>query len=143
VAGAHEHLVGSQVGEGDADGLGRIDVVRHRHEVALRADGELRIAADDGELGDALTDVNAGDAGAKRILFLVDRGNLGRQTVNEFQQFTTPDDGRQFTDLRIMPGDIVKMERRFDIDAATLEKVCVQVKEIHALGVQVVVVFQP
>ncbi|HKK17673.1 MAG TPA: DEAD/DEAH box helicase family protein, partial [Opitutales bacterium] len=37
--------------------------------------------------------------GAKRILFLVDRGNLGRQTVNEFQQFTTPDDGRKFTDL--------------------------------------------
>ena len=38
-------------------------------------------------------------AGARRILFLVDRGNLGRQTVNEFQQFTTPDDGRKFTDL--------------------------------------------
>lgn len=38
-------------------------------------------------------------AGAKRILFLVDRGNLGRQTVNEFQQFSTPDDGRKFTDL--------------------------------------------
>ena len=38
-------------------------------------------------------------AGAKRILFLVDRGNLGRQTVSEFQQFTTPDDGRKFTDL--------------------------------------------
>ncbi|GAB5561836.1 MAG: type I restriction-modification enzyme R subunit C-terminal domain-containing protein [Synoicihabitans sp.] len=38
-------------------------------------------------------------AGARRILFLVDRGNLGRQTVNEFQQFTTPDDGRKFTNL--------------------------------------------
>jgi type I restriction enzyme R subunit len=38
-------------------------------------------------------------AGARQILFLVDRGNLGRQTVNEFQQFTTPDDGRKFTDL--------------------------------------------
>jgi type I restriction enzyme R subunit len=38
-------------------------------------------------------------AGARRILFLVDRGNLGRQTVNEFQQFTTPGDGRKFTDL--------------------------------------------
>jgi type I restriction enzyme R subunit len=37
-------------------------------------------------------------AGDKRILFLVDRGNLGRQTVNEFQQFTTPDDDRKFTD---------------------------------------------
>ncbi len=39
------------------------------------------------------------NGGAKRILFLVDRGNLGRQTINEFQQFTTPDDGRKFTDL--------------------------------------------
>ncbi len=36
---------------------------------------------------------------AKRVLFLVDRANLGRQTFNEFQQFTTPDDGRKFTEL--------------------------------------------
>ncbi|MFN8440119.1 MAG: type I restriction-modification enzyme R subunit C-terminal domain-containing protein [Caldilineaceae bacterium] len=38
-------------------------------------------------------------AGAKRVLFLVDRGNLGRQTYKEFQQFATPDDGRKFTEL--------------------------------------------
>ena len=38
-------------------------------------------------------------AGAKRVLFLVDRSNLGRQTLKEFQQYTTPDDGRKFTDL--------------------------------------------
>jgi type I restriction enzyme R subunit len=38
-------------------------------------------------------------AGAKRILFLVDRANLGRQTLKEFQGFTTPDDGRKFTEL--------------------------------------------
>jgi type I restriction enzyme R subunit len=38
-------------------------------------------------------------AGAKRILFLVDRSNLGRQALKEFQQFTTPDDGRKFTEL--------------------------------------------
>lgn len=38
-------------------------------------------------------------AGARRILFLVDRANLGRQTLKEFQQFTTPDDGRKFTEL--------------------------------------------
>lgn len=37
--------------------------------------------------------------GAKRILFLVDRGNLGRQTLTEFQQFETPDDGRKFTEI--------------------------------------------
>lgn len=38
-------------------------------------------------------------ADAKRVLFLVDRGNLGRQTLKEFQQYTTPDDGRKFTEL--------------------------------------------
>jgi type I restriction enzyme R subunit len=38
-------------------------------------------------------------AGARRILFLVDRSNLGRQALKEFQQYTTPDDGRKFTEL--------------------------------------------
>jgi len=38
-------------------------------------------------------------ANAKRILFLVDRNNLGRQTKREFQQFITPDDRRKFTEL--------------------------------------------
>src|SRR5207248_8602947 len=37
--------------------------------------------------------------GARRVLFLVDRGNLGDQTLKEFQQFVTPDDGRKFTEL--------------------------------------------
>jgi type I restriction enzyme R subunit len=38
-------------------------------------------------------------ADARRVLFLVDRANLGRQTLKEFQQFATPDDGRKFTEL--------------------------------------------
>jgi type I restriction enzyme R subunit len=38
-------------------------------------------------------------AGAERVLFLVDRANLGRQTLREFQQFATPGDGRTFTGL--------------------------------------------
>ena len=38
-------------------------------------------------------------AGAKRVLFLVDRGDLGKQTLKEFQQYITPDDGRKFTEL--------------------------------------------
>ena len=38
-------------------------------------------------------------AKARRVLFLVDRSNLGRQTKNEFQQYVTPDDGRKFTEL--------------------------------------------
>ncbi len=37
--------------------------------------------------------------GATRVLFLVDRANLGRQALKEFQQFSTPDDGRKFTEL--------------------------------------------
>ncbi|HEY1729149.1 MAG TPA: type I restriction-modification enzyme R subunit C-terminal domain-containing protein [Candidatus Baltobacteraceae bacterium] len=37
--------------------------------------------------------------GARRILFLVDRANLGRQTVKEFQGFSTPGDGRKVTEL--------------------------------------------
>lgn len=38
-------------------------------------------------------------ASAERVLFMVDRANLGRQTLREFQQFATPGDGRKFTDL--------------------------------------------
>ena len=38
-------------------------------------------------------------AGARRVLFLVDRSNLGRQTLREFQGFSAPDDGRKFTEL--------------------------------------------
>ena len=38
-------------------------------------------------------------AKARRVLFLVDRNTLGRQTYKEFQQFATPDDGRKFTEL--------------------------------------------
>ena len=37
-------------------------------------------------------------AGAKRILFLVDRNNLGKQTLNEFQQFVSPVNGYKFTE---------------------------------------------
>jgi|SRR5579859_1877468 len=38
-------------------------------------------------------------AGARRVLFLVDRSNLGRQTLKEFQQFRTPEEQRHFTEL--------------------------------------------
>ena len=49
-------------------------------------------------------------AKAKRILFLVDRGNLGKQALKEFQQYDTPDDGRKFSELynvqRLVSGNI-------------------------------------
>ncbi len=37
--------------------------------------------------------------GFHRILFLVDRNNLGEQTMAEFQTYRTPDDGRLFTEV--------------------------------------------
>jgi len=36
---------------------------------------------------------------AKRILFLVDRWNLARQTLKEFQNFSLPNDWRKFTEV--------------------------------------------
>jgi type I restriction enzyme R subunit len=38
-------------------------------------------------------------AGAKRILFLVDRINLGIQARDEFRAYVTPDDGRKLSEL--------------------------------------------
>lgn len=37
--------------------------------------------------------------GARRVLFLVDRTNLGEQAQKEFENFRTPDDNRKFTEL--------------------------------------------
>lgn len=37
--------------------------------------------------------------GFNRVLFLVDRNNLADQTMGEFQNYRTPDDGRRFTEL--------------------------------------------
>ncbi|HEY3283319.1 MAG TPA: type I restriction-modification enzyme R subunit C-terminal domain-containing protein [Armatimonadota bacterium] len=38
-------------------------------------------------------------AGARRVLFVVDRGNLARQTEREFGSYSAPGDGRKFTEL--------------------------------------------
>ncbi|KNZ33040.1 MAG: restriction endonuclease subunit R [Methylibium sp. NZG] len=38
-------------------------------------------------------------AKAERVLFLVDRGNLGTGAMREFNDYVTPDDGRKFTEL--------------------------------------------
>lgn len=38
-------------------------------------------------------------AKASRVLFMVDRTNLGRQALREFRQYVTPDDGRKFGEL--------------------------------------------
>ena len=53
-------------------------------------------------------------AGAERILFLVDRINLGKQAHDEFADYVTPDDGRKFTELYN-----VQVLRSNQIDPAT------------------------
>jgi len=41
-------------------------------------------------------------AKAKRVLFLVDRGNLGRQALKEFQNYTCPDTGNLFGNVHVI-----------------------------------------
>jgi type I restriction enzyme R subunit len=41
-------------------------------------------------------------AGARRVLFLVDRNNLGDQTLREFQGYVPPDDNRPFHKLYVV-----------------------------------------
>lgn len=57
-------------------------------------------------------------ANAKRILFLVDRSNLGKQTHGEFMQYVTPDDGRKFTGL-------YNVQRLNTNTIDTVSKVCI------------------
>ncbi|KUJ72507.1 type I restriction-modification enzyme R subunit C-terminal domain-containing protein [Thiomicrospira sp. WB1] len=61
----------------------------------------LQMATGAGKTFTAVTQVYrlAKFAQAKSILFLVDRGNLGRQALKEFQNYTVPGDGRKFTSL--------------------------------------------
>jgi type I restriction enzyme, R subunit len=61
----------------------------------------IQMATGSGKTFTAITSVyrliKFGDA--RRVLFLVDRANLGRQALKEFQSYVTPDDGRKFTEL--------------------------------------------
>ncbi|MFI0795631.1 DEAD/DEAH box helicase family protein [Micromonospora rubida] len=41
-------------------------------------------------------------ARARRILFLVDRNNLGKQTLREYAGYQAPEDGRKFTELYVV-----------------------------------------
>ena len=53
--------------------------------------------------------------GARRVLFLVDRNTLGKQTLQEFHNYRTPDDGRKFTELynvqRLLPTRLIHVSR--------------------------------
>ena len=57
-------------------------------------------------------------ANAKRILFLVDRNNLGKQTFNEFQQYVSP-----YTNYRFTEEFNVQHLRRNTVDQAS--RVCI------------------
>ena len=59
----------------------------------------LQMATGSGKTYTAVTQVYrlAKFAKAKRVLFLVDRGNLGTNAKDEFEQFVIPHDGRKFT----------------------------------------------
>jgi type I restriction enzyme R subunit len=63
-------------------------------------------------------------AGAQRVLFLVDRSNLGRQTLREFQGFTTPDDGRKLTELyNVQHLQSSRVDRVSRVCIATIQRV--------------------
>jgi type I restriction enzyme R subunit len=59
----------------------------------------LQMATGSGKTYTAVTEVYrlAKFAKAKRVLFLVDRGNLATNAKDEFEQFVIPHDGRKFT----------------------------------------------
>lgn len=57
-------------------------------------------------------------AGARRVLFLVDRGNLGDQTLKEFQQYTSPYNNYKFTEEYIV-------QRATSNTLDTTAKVCI------------------
>jgi type I restriction enzyme, R subunit len=89
----------------DESGLWRVQVqaIRNLESSFARADPRALIQMATGS-GKTFTAVNIAYrllkyGGAKRILFLVDRGNLGKQAEDEFANFEPPDDARKFPDL--------------------------------------------
>jgi type I restriction enzyme R subunit len=64
--------------------------------------------------------------GAFRILFLVDRNNLGKQALTEFTNYVTPDDGRKFSDL-------FNVQRLAGVDMLDSSKVVIStIQRLHA-----------
>ena len=81
----------------------QIEAIRSLEASFARGDQRALIQMATGS-GKTFTAVNVAyrllkHAGAKRILFLVDRNNLGRQTFDEFANFEPPDDARKFPAL--------------------------------------------
>ncbi len=81
----------------------QIQAVRNL-EASLRQDRPralIQMATGSGKTYTAITSIYRliKYGGAERVLFLVDRANLGLQARLEFQNYVTPDDGRTFTEL--------------------------------------------
>ncbi len=65
--------------------------------------------------------------GAKRVLFLVDRNTLAKQTLQEFQAYMTPDDGRKFTEL-------YNVQRLTSRNIGSVNKVCITtIQRLYAM----------
>lgn len=73
-------------------------------------------------------------AEAKRILFLVDRNNLGRQTLREFQQYVAPDDGRKFAACTIDFAQFIDTRRIKPPRRQTRAVWCVRAPSAHDTG---------
>ncbi len=62
-------------------------------------------------------------AGARRVLFLVDRGNLGRQTLKEFQQYVSPYNNFKFTEEYIVQNlSSNRMDRTARVCICTIQR---------------------
>src|SRR5215213_2434122 len=92
----------------DESGLWKVQVraIRNLEASLVKANARALIQMATGS-GKTFTAVNVAYrllkfGGAKRILFLVDRGNLGKQTEDEFANFEPPDDSRKFPQLYTM-----------------------------------------
>ena len=70
-------------------------------------------------------------AGAERILFLVDRANLGRQALREFQGFVVPGGGRKFSEMynvrHVMSSGLAMSD-----EAATKMHICT-IQRLHSI----------
>jgi type I restriction enzyme R subunit len=66
-------------------------------------------------------------ADARRILFLVDRNNLGRQTLKEFQTYRPPGTGRLFTELyNVQRLGAAGLDRPAKVVISTIQRVFAQ-----------------
>jgi type I restriction enzyme R subunit len=83
--------------------VAQVRAVRHL-EVSLRENRPralIQMATGSGKTVAAITAIYRliKFGNASRVLFLVDRDNLARQALKEFQHYVAPDDGRTFTEL--------------------------------------------